>query len=138
MLPVEWAGIPYLTIVGYAVMLVKRQKPHSLLRLLPGALRMRMKADGLSQSALSKRLSIPQPQISRALAAKRKRLTPSMEKLCQYAGLISSKHSLAERHDKLSALLRELVGDSAPAARLVEGVMLSLVPIAEKLRAENE
>src|SRR5690606_11367815 len=97
----------------------------------------RMKADGLSQLALAERLSVSQPQISRALAGQRKRLTPQMQKLCRYAGLLAEEHFVEARHEKLNTLLRELVGDSAPAAKLVEGVMLSLVPIVDKLRAEQ-
>jgi len=129
--------MPYPSIVDYAVMPVKSHRPHSLLRQLPGALSARMKADGLSQLALAERLSIGQPQISRALAGQRKRLTPPMRKLCRYAGLLTEEQFVEARHEKLNALLRDLVGDSAPAAKLVEGVMLSLVPIVEKLRTKE-
>lgn len=137
MLQVTGLVRPDRSIVYYAVMPVKKEKPHSLLRQLPNALRARMEVDGVSQIQLAKRLSVGQPQISRALAGRRKRLTEPMQKLCLYAGLITEAQSAAERHDKLNTLVRDLVGDSAPAAKLVEGVMLSLVPIVEKLRAQE-
>lgn len=97
-----------------------------------------MERDGLSQSALSKRACVPQWEISRALNSKRKRMTGSMRVLCQYAGLIGNGESANERQDRLNTLMRELVGESAQAARVVESILLSLAPVLSDLEARKE
>lgn len=110
---------------------------HPLLRQLPGALRAQMEREGLSQSALSKRVSIPQWEISRALNSKRKRLTDPMRVLCRYAGLMDAEEAANEQQDRLNALMRELVGESPRAARVVENMLLTLAPVLSELGAKK-
>jgi len=135
----DWAWCrPPWDIVEYADMPVKTQHQHTLLRQLPAALSARMKADGLTQERLSQLLSIGQPQISRALAGRRKRLTEPMRALCRYANLMTEDQSANDMQAKLNALVQDLVGDSPPAAKMVENVLLSLAPALEALRSSRK
>ena len=50
-------------------------------------LKQKMNEEGWNQSQLSKSSGVSQPQISRMLSGKTKRLSRTMEKLCKYADL---------------------------------------------------
>lgn len=113
---------------------VQTSEMHIVKRELPLALRARMESDGLTQIMLSRRLSVSQPEISRALSGKRKRMTQSMRRLCIYAGLIGAEHEDAETLLRLNALVAEIVGGSDEAARIVERTLLSLAPAIAALR----
>lgn len=116
---------------------VQTAKTHTHMRELPLALRARMKEDGLTQIALSNRISVSQPEISRALAGKRKRLSEPMRRLCVYAGLIDVQHESSSPRERLNTLIQEIVGDSDEAAQLIERTLLSLAPALAALRERS-
>jgi len=101
---------------------------------LPGALLRRMEILGHTQEQVSSLTGVGQPQISRVVHGRRKRLTPDMEKLCQYAEL--KILGLGESIDlgALNALLHRLTSGDPTAAACVRDVLTSLAPLIERNR----
>lgn len=81
---------------------------HEALARLPAALQATMKARGHTQAQVAALCDVPQPQISRALRSRRKRLTPPMVRLCQYAELTLGTQAEAQTHAALAAVDRLL------------------------------
>jgi len=93
-----------------------------------------MKQLGHIQGDVSKVTGVPQPQISRALAGRRKRLTEPMRALCRYACLDIEDSSTQASSDDLIRLVRDLAGDSPAAASALHGVLSSIAPLIRKNR----
>lgn len=118
---------------------IKKHDKHPIMSALPGALRARMDSLGHDQMDVEAVTGVPQPQISRALNGVRKRLTPSMLKLCVYAEL---SDDVAQGPDavvqELTVLLQYVIGDSASAAAHMKAVLRSLAPIMADYRRRTE
>lgn len=116
-------------------MSTRKHDLHPALRALPGALRARMDVLGHAQIDVEAATGVPQPQISRALNGVRKRLTPPMRELCRYAGLDDmSIPSVSDASQEVAILLQHMIGDSAPAAAHMKGVLRSLAPLVADYR----
>jgi hypothetical protein len=89
---------------------------------------------GHVQSDVSKATGVPQPQISRALAGRRKRLTEPMRALCRYAGIDVEDGSKQALSIDLVRLVQDLAGDSPAAATALHGVLSSIAPLIRKNR----
>lgn len=87
---------------------VNAQIQHEALARLPAALQATMKARGHTQAQVAALCDVPQPQVSRALRSRRKRLTPPMARLCQYAELPIGTLAEAQTHAALAAMDRLL------------------------------
>lgn len=110
---------------------------HPVMRALPVALRARMDSLGHRQNDVVAHTGVPQPQVSRALNGERKRLTPAMQKLCQYAEIEKSLPTAAsETTEEVAALLQHLIGDSASAAAHMKAVLRSLAPLMASYRRD--
>jgi hypothetical protein len=119
----------------YADMPKFEHKMHPALRALPSALRARMDSLGHDQLDVQMLTGVPQPQISRALNGARKRLTPPMRKLCQYAYLNDDlPPAVSDVAQEVATLVQHMVGDSAPAASHIKAVLRSLAPIVADYR----
>jgi hypothetical protein len=93
-----------------------------------------MKQLGHIQDDVSKATGVPQPQISRALAGRRKRLTEPMRALCRYAGIDVEDSSTKALSNDLVRLVQDLAGDSPAAASALHGVLSSIAPLIRKKR----
>jgi hypothetical protein len=112
---------------------VKPSKQHPALRILASALAARMKLLDHTQDDVFKETGVPQPQISRALAGRRKRLTEPMRALCVYACIETEKTGQRASSDELIELVRELAGDSPAAASALHGVLSSIAPLLRQI-----
>jgi len=85
-----------------------------------------MKANGHTQQDVAEIAGVAQPQISRALAARRKRLTAPMMQLCRYAGLqISSSGMDVDRREIIDTTER-ILGSHPSAATLMRDWLVGL------------
>lgn len=92
-----------------------------------------MKQLGHIQDDVFKATGVPQPQISRALAGRRKRLTEPMRALCRYAGIDVEDSSAQTSSGDLVRLVQELAGDNPAAASALHGVLLSIGPLIRQI-----
>jgi transcription termination factor NusB len=92
-----------------------------------------MKTLGHTQDDVFVATGVPQPQISRALAGRRKRLTKPMRALCRYACIEIKEGTPPATSDELVELVRELAGDSAAAASALHGVLSSIAPLLRRI-----
>jgi len=99
---------------------------------LPLALQERMRALDHTQGDVSIATGVSQPQISKALNGRRKRLTTSMRILCRYAGLEVAHQEHPPALVELTQLLQTLVDGNPGAAECVKGVLKSLAPLVAR------
>lgn len=92
-----------------------------------------MKQLGHVQDDVFKATGVPQPQISRALAGRRKRLTEPMRALCRYACIDVEDSATQASSDDLVQLVRDLAGDSPAAASALRGVLSSIAPLLRQI-----
>lgn len=97
---------------------------------IQAALRAAMERNGHSQPDVSKVTGVSQSNISRLLAGQRKRVTGSVRKLCQYAGLdAKGAASEPDAQRRLSQAVRQAIGDNPHAALALASVIDSLAPL---------
>jgi transcriptional regulator with XRE-family HTH domain len=118
--------------VFYAYMPVKTSTPHPELGRLPAALLARMKALGHTQLDVARETGVPQPQISRALRGKRKRLTAPISALCRYAGLDSHEPQSGASPADLARLVVQLSGDDPSAAAALQTVLSGIAELIQQ------
>ena len=94
------------------------------------ALREAMERNGHSQPDVSKVTGVSQSNISRVLSGQRKRVTASVRRLCQYAGL-NAEYGAPEpdAQRRLSQAVRGAIGDNPHAALALASVIDSLAPL---------
>lgn len=91
-----------------------------------------MKQLSHTQDDVYRATGVPQPQISRALAGRRKRLTEPMRALCRYACIEIEDSSAQALSDDLVRLVQDLAGGSPAAASALHGVLSSIAPLIRK------
>lgn len=108
---------------------VKTSSYHQALLALPEALREAMAERKHTQNDVSALTNVAQPQISRILAGQRKRLSPAIVRLCQYADVDTT--GIAQAHvegRELGKLVAQIASASPQAARAVREVLITLAP----------
>ncbi len=97
---------------------------------IQSALRVAMGRNQHSQPDVAKVTCVSQSNISRLLAGQRKRVTPSVRKLCQYAGLdAETGQPEVDAHRRLSQALSGAIGNNPHAALTLASVIESLAPL---------
>lgn len=97
---------------------------------IQSALRAAMERNGHSQPDVSKVTGVSQSNISRLLGGQRKRVTESVRRLCQYAGIDAKGAALEpDAQRRLSQAVREAIGDNPHAALALASVIESLAPL---------
>lgn len=97
---------------------------------IQSALRAAMERNQHSQPDVAKMTGVSQSNISRLLAGQRKRVTPCVRKLCQYAGLdAETGQPEVDAHRRLSQALSRVIGDNPHAALALANVIESLAPL---------
>lgn len=132
-----WLEVGLKISVFYAYMPVKTSTPHPELGRLPAALRARMKALGHTQVDVSRETGVPQPQISRALRGKRKRLTDPIRALCRYADSNGEELRSGASPDDLSRLVIQLAGDNPSAAAALQTVLSGIAALLQHRTRSN-
>lgn len=96
---------------------------------LPAALKARMHRKGHIQEDVEAITGVSQPQISKALKGRRKRLTEPMRRLCQYASIEIRDEAPADL--ELARLLQQVIEVSPAAAECVRDILRGLVTLLE-------
>ena len=97
---------------------------------LESALHHQMEALGDTQEAAAAKAEVSQSEISRVLTGQRKRFTPAISRLCQYAKLdVGNNEATETAHDQLSQTVRKAIGDNAAAALALSQIVESLAPL---------
>lgn len=88
-----------------------------------------MRERGHTQIDVFEATKVPQSQVSRVLAGKRKRLTPAIVRLCQYAGIdLEMALPASSESRELAKLVEQLAGTSPAMARAIRQVLSTLAP----------
>lgn len=94
------------------------------------AVRTQMRRKNHAQQAVSSLTGVTQSQISRVLSGQRKRVTPAVILLCQYAEFeIERLPAALAAERQLSQVLRGAIGDNVAAAAVVARVLEALAPV---------
>ena len=95
-----------------------------------------MARNGHSQKNVADIARTNQSEISRVLRGERKRLTATVQRLCQYAKYeITDSPRLSEAELRLSQVLREAVGNNSAAAIALTRIIESVTPLLHALKA---
>lgn len=88
-----------------------------------------------TQEDVSRDTGVSQSNISRVLSGRRKRISPSALKLCQYAeiAMLASDPVVAAR-DRLDEVVLRAIGDNPEAAIALANVIESLAPLLRSCR----
>jgi hypothetical protein len=93
-----------------------------------------MEAHDHQQKDVIRLTKLPQPQVSKFLGGQRRRLTPAVRALCQYAGFDLEPASASPALPlALSQPARQVLEDNPRAAAMAARVIEALMPVLERL-----
>lgn len=88
----------------------------------------------MKQEQLAYALGIKQSQVSRFLSGQRKRITPTIQRICQYADVeLSSASVVSPAHERVSQTMRRVLGDNRHAADLLAQIVEAVAPLLTQL-----
>lgn len=93
-----------------------------------------LSSQSMKQEELAFALKIEQSQVSRFLSGQRKRITPTIRRICQYAGFELSPASAApSAQERVSQTMRQVLGINPQAADLLAQIVEAVGPLLAQL-----
>jgi len=104
------------------------------LALLRAVLPQRMSALDHTQEQAAQKAGVTQADVSRVLSGQKRRFTPPIAKLCQYAEIDPTSLGDPQRaHDRLSQSVSWAIGDNPAAALVLSYIVDSIAPLIRAL-----